>query len=304
MVDGVGDDHGALVEQGQPLRLAERGRPRRTVGEAARAGAEPPYDALPVRGELHQSVPGGVADQEVSGRQHQGLAREAQGGRLGLGRHIRPVAAPQGALRAVLGLQLRHQPLDRVHMPLTGVLRDHVPLRVDHHERRPGADRVLLPGRELRVVEDGMPDAVPLHGVRHRRVLRLVRELRRVHTDHHDGVGVLLLQRPELVEDVQAVHTAKGPEVEDDDAAPQVGEGVPLPARVQPAALADQLGGPDADAAGCGSAHGPRVPPGTDSQPSVCPVVTSTWSGTSSWRSPTVEVPVGSSRRMSVGTGA
>ncbi|MGC0339337.1 hypothetical protein RKD20_004371 [Streptomyces sp. SLBN-8D4] len=149
------------------------------------------------------------------------------------------------------------------------MLRDHIPLRVDHHERRPGTDRVLLPGRELRVVEDGMPDAVPLDGVRHRRVLRLVRELRRVHPDHHDGVAVLLLQLSELVEDVQAVHTTKGPELEDDDATPQVGEGVLLPVRVQPAALADQLGGSDTDATGCGTAHGSRVPPGTDSHPSA-----------------------------------
>lgn len=117
------------------------------------------------------SSSGGVADQEVSGRQQDHPAREAQGDRLGLGRHVRPpVAAAQGAIRPVLGLQLRHQPADRVHMPLAGMLRDRIPLRVDHDERRPGPDRVLLPGRELRVVEDGMPHPVPLDRVRHRRV--------------------------------------------------------------------------------------------------------------------------------------
>ncbi len=66
-----------------------------------------------------------------------------------------------------------------------------------------------------------MRDRVPLHGVRHRGVLRLVRELRRVHADHHERVPVPLLQLTQLVDDVQAVHAGEGPEVEQNDASAQ-----------------------------------------------------------------------------------
>ena len=59
-----------------------------------------------------------------------------------------------------------------------------------------------------------MVHAVPLDGGGQRLRVRLVLELRRVHADDDEHVGVLLLQRPQLVEHVQAVDAAERPEVE------------------------------------------------------------------------------------------
>jgi hypothetical protein len=65
-----------------------------------------------------------------------------------------------------------------------------------------------------------------------------------VHADDDEHVGVPLLDRAQLVDDVQAVDAAEGPEVEQDDPAAQVGEGQAPPARVEPPAPA-QLGSAD-----------------------------------------------------------
>jgi hypothetical protein len=59
-----------------------------------------------------------------------------------------------------------------------------------------------------------MRDLVTLDGRGESTVVGLVRELRRVHSDDHQHVGVLPLQLPQLVENVQAVDAAEGPEVQ------------------------------------------------------------------------------------------
>ena len=185
----------------------------------------------------------GVGDQQVPGGQPDRLGREPQGGRLGRRRLVRRVPATQGAPGLVLGDQLGDQAVQAVAVPLPGQLGDQVALRVDDGQRRPGAHRVGAPGAQLRVVEDRMVDAVPLDrgGERHR--IGLVHELRRVDADDDEDVAVLLLQRPQLVQHVQAVDAAEGPEVHDQDATSEVGERVRLPARVEPAAPTDQLWG-------------------------------------------------------------
>ena len=118
--------------------------------------------------------------------------------------------------------QLGEQGVDRVRVTLAGVLRDDVALRVDEHQGRPGSRGVGLPGHQLGVVEDRVSDVVPLDRGRQRHRIRLVLELRRVHPDHDQLVGVLLLDLPELVEDVQAVDAAERPEVEQHEAAAEV----------------------------------------------------------------------------------
>ena len=151
--------------------------------------------------------------------------------------------------------QLVEQRVEGVRVPLAGQLRDDVALGVDHHERRPRLHGVLLPGRELRVVEHRVVHLVALDGRGHGGRVGLVLELGRVDADGHQDVGVLLLERAQLGQDVQAVHAAEGPEVEQDDLAAQVGQRELLAAGVQPAAAA-QLGsthpGP---AGGVGSGH-------------------------------------------------
>ena len=143
----------------------------------------------------------------------------------GRGRHVRAVAAVQGALRLVLGDQLADQDLDVAPVPLAGHLRHDVALGVDDDERRPGPRGVRRPGDQLRVVEDGVVHLVPLDGGGERVRVGLVHELRRVHADDHQHVAVLLLQLAQLVQDVQAVDAAERPEVEDDDLAAQVRQG-------------------------------------------------------------------------------
>jgi len=87
---------------------------------------------------------------------------------------------------------------------------------------------------------------VPLHRVGNGLVLRLVRELRRVHPDDHQGVPVLLLELAQLVQHMQAVHTAERPEIQYHYAASEISEGEFLAACVDPSALADQLRGANA----------------------------------------------------------
>ena len=129
-----------------------------------------------------------------------------------------------------------------MRVPLTGVLRDDVTLRVDEHQGRPGPCGVGLPGHQVGVVEDGVPDVVPLDRGRQRHRVRLVLELRRAHPDHDQLAGVLLLDLPELVEDVQAVDAAERPEVEQNEAPAEVLDRVRPAGRVQPTAP-DELGG-------------------------------------------------------------
>jgi len=131
-----------------------------------------------------------------------------------------------------------------VRVTLAGELGDDVALGIDHHQRRPGLHGVLLPGREVRVVEHRVVHLVALHRRGHGGRVGLVFELGRVDADGHQDVGVLLLERAQLGQDVQAVHAAEGPEVEQDDLATQVGQRELAATGVQPAAAA-QLGGAD-----------------------------------------------------------
>ena len=116
-------------------------------------------------------------------------------------------------------------------------------LRVDQHQRRPGPG-VGLPRDQLGVVQHRVVHGVALDRRRERDRVGLVDELRRVDPDHDQLVGVLLLHRPQLVEDVQAVHAAERPEVEQHEAAAQVAQRNRA-VGVEPAA-AHQLGGADA----------------------------------------------------------
>ena len=89
-----------------------------------------------------------------------------------------------------------------------------------------------------------MVHAVALHRRDQRVRVGLVHELRRVHADDDQLLGVLLLERPQLLQDVQAVDAAEGPEVEKHEAAAQLGDRVRRAAGVEPASAAE-LGGTD-----------------------------------------------------------
>ena len=72
-----------------------------------------------------------------------------------------------------------------------------------------------------------MRDAMPGDRARHGGVVGLVRELRRVHADDHETIPESLLERPQLLDDAQAVDAAERPEIEH---APRVREGRAAPA--------------------------------------------------------------------------
>ena len=66
---------------------------------------------------------------------------------------------------------------------------------------------------------------VALHDVAEVLGLAFVGELRRVHADDHELVGVLLLEALQIREDVDAVDAPIGPEVQEDDLPLQVVQG-------------------------------------------------------------------------------
>ena len=236
-------------------------------GDVGRQQAQPvgllePADAahhVTVGRELDDLVVPGVGDQHPArprhrpGQRHR-RGREAQVGRLDHGRHVRRVARLQGAALAVDGHQLGEQGRDRVGVPLTGVLRDDVALRVDQDQRRPGAGGVGLPRDQVGVVEHGVVHAVALDGRGEGDRVGLVDELRGVHPDDDQLLGVLRLHRSQLVEHVQAVDAAEGPEVQQHEASAQARH-AQRAVGVEPAA-ADELGGADGLAPGCGGARG------------------------------------------------
>jgi hypothetical protein len=251
VVDRVGDHdvvakarREILRHEAQAVRLAESRLVRCAVDQTALARADAPHERLAVRRELGEGVMTGVRDQEVPVRQRECLRGEPQRARRRSGRHVGPRTTVQSALRRVLGDQIGDERGDRGAVPLPRHLRHDVPLRVDDHERRPGPRCERTPGDQLRVVEDGVPHLVPLDGGGERVGISLVLELGRVHAHDDELVAVLLLDRAQLVEDVQAVDAAEGPEIQDDNLAPQLRERHAAAAGVQPAA-ADQLGRAD-----------------------------------------------------------
>ena len=55
----------------------------------------------------------------------------------------------------------------QVRVGLAGHVADDPALGVDDNQSRPGADAVIIPQDHLRVVDDGMADAVPFNGAEH-----------------------------------------------------------------------------------------------------------------------------------------
>jgi hypothetical protein len=174
VVAGVGDQHPAVVEQAQALRLGEA-RPE-PVRAAPDPRADPPYEVVAVQDD--QAVMGGVGDEQQAVGEAEGLAGEGQRAGRRWRWHVEALRAVQRALGPVLGDELRQQAADARHVPLTGGDVNDVALRVDEHEGGPGADGVLLPGGQLGVVEDGVVDVVALDGCQHAVVHPLVGELR------------------------------------------------------------------------------------------------------------------------------
>ena len=242
MVHRVGDDEvdavlGAHLGRGEDEALG-------LVEDAGTAPA--PALRLEIGLEVDDLVVGRVGHDEGSVVEGHDLARETEG-RVGRGRRDEGVVSRlERAFGGVLLDELAHEGGQTGAVPLAGHRRDDVALGVDDDEGRPGASRVGAPRDELGVVEDGMVDGVALDRRGECVRVGLVLELGRVHPDDGQRVGVLRLDRTQLVEDVEAVDTAEGPEVENEDATPEVGQRQGPSAGVEPA-TADELGSPDLD---------------------------------------------------------
>ena len=261
VVDGVRDhevvaDVGthALGQHGNALGFIEaRGVPG-SVRPALGARTDGPTNRGEVLLELDQAVVAGVADHEGTVRKSHDLAGEPQVP-LGLrARDVGAVPAVQGPLGVVLGHEFGHEGFQPLDVSLAREVRHDVPLGVYDHQGGPRARRVGVPRAQPGVVEHRVGDLVAVHrrseGVR----VRLVLELGGMHTHGHEHVRVLLLERAQLVQHVQAVDAAEGPEVQDHDLAPQRLQVQRLAAGVEPGP-ALQLRG----ANGCGhacSGHG------------------------------------------------
>jgi len=176
--------------------------------------------------------------------------RLVDGDLAGVGEHAagRQRRAPQPewarverAPRARLLDHLAHDLVEHVAVALAGDAAHHVALGVDHHQRRPRADRVGVPDGEAAVVHHRVLDLVAADRLADVAGLSLVGELRGMDADDDERVAVLALETLEIGQDVHAVDAAVGPEVEDDDLAVQLGERQ-RPVGVQPALTARQLG--------------------------------------------------------------
>src|SRR5262249_25120329 len=114
--------------------------------------------------------------------------------------------------------------VEAVEVELTLVPADDLAGRVDEGDRRPGADGVLAPDAEVAVVDHGMTDRQTQDSLANRVGVLLVGELRRVDADDDDIAGVLALQLPQLRQDMVAVNSAEGPEVEQHQFTAQLGD--------------------------------------------------------------------------------
>src|SRR6478752_456878 len=97
-----------------------------------------------------------------------------------LDRHVRRPAGLQCPALPVPGHEIEKQCPDGMDMALSGVLRNHIALWVDQDEGRPSLRSVGAPRGELRVVEHGVLDAVPLDRGKQSLRVRLVIELGRM----------------------------------------------------------------------------------------------------------------------------
>lgn len=117
---------------------------------------------------------------------------------------------------------------------LAGLHTDDVAARVDRHQGRPRAHGVGTPEPELPVVDGRMDCVEPDRGVTNARRLALGGVFAAMDTDDGDLIGVPRFELPQLQEDVHAVDSAIGPEVQQQQLAAEVRERALLAAGVNP----------------------------------------------------------------------
>jgi len=96
--------------------------------------------------------------------------------------------------------------------------------RVDEHDGRPGVGAPITPHRKVAVVDHRVLEPVTPDDVADVLGVALIGELGTVDPDHDQLVGVLRLESLQVGDDVDAVDTPVGPEVEQDQLAAQLCE--------------------------------------------------------------------------------
>jgi hypothetical protein len=118
----------------------------------------------------------------------------------------------------------------------------HGAVRIDGDERRPGAYGIGAPDAELPIVQDRM------RGVEsNRRVANALGDsfggvLPAMHTDDGDRIAEPLLELPQLRKHMDAVDSAVGPEVEEQQLAAEIGERESPAVGVQPVERIREVG--------------------------------------------------------------
>ncbi len=225
MVRLVGDEERLRVRvERQSLWVVEPGVRGRSVDEARLAAADccchPPFE---VRNQ-DAVVPRIGDEQSVARRDGQHLAGKAQ--RLPTRRQWVDAQRPaiEQPVRVVLSDAVCQGCPHRLEGKLPLVLGEDAAAGIDQHQRRPGADGVLLPNHVLVIIDDRVMHLQPLHSGT--QVLRdpFGRELVGMNPDDDQFVDKRAFELPQLREDVVTVDSAGGPEVEQDQLAAQVGQ--------------------------------------------------------------------------------
>jgi len=120
--------------------------------------------------------------------------------------------------------QFIDQPFKGRAVPLAGHCCYDVSRWVDEDQSGPGAHAVALPHQEFRVIHDRMSNLVTSDRVAKGDCLPLIGKLGGMDPDDRQGQGEFRFQRLQLREDVQAVDSAVGPEVEQDQPSAEIRE--------------------------------------------------------------------------------
>ena len=223
------------------LRIVKR---RLARGSVVRADAPLPHDRAHVAGQVryHDPVVAAVGDVEPVERDMQ-LSRKAEKRQLRfrVGRDLEPLAAehPVAPPLSEEVFDFRHE---RFILDLSRDRLANVAGGVDQHQSRPGVDAEPLPELVLGVDDDGMRDTVPPDGLSDVLGVLLGKELRRVDADDdHRIVRKPIFDPGQDRQEMQAVDSTEGPEVEHRHATPQVAGGAERAARVEPGNAGQKL---------------------------------------------------------------
>jgi hypothetical protein len=103
---------------------------------------------------------------------------------------------------------------DHVHCELTGVRSHHVTFPVYYDQRRPGSHRIGAPDAELPIVDYRVGQSKAKRGFKNPGCLALRDIFAAVYSDDDNVIRISLFDLPQLRENMDAIDSAIGPEIE------------------------------------------------------------------------------------------